>query len=96
MHILLATFSVSMNTRWEQVFGQLLASGVLLLSGFQDIRLRARSGAAFWFFMALAFGVSALTTAVWAKAWWSAALCVVVLCFEAWIVRRWWSGRAST
>ncbi len=85
-----------MNTKWEQVFGQLLASGVLLLSGFQDIQLGARSGAAFSFFVALAFGVSALITAVGAKAWWSAALCAVVFCFEAWIIRRSWRGKTST
>jgi hypothetical protein len=47
-------------TGWKSVGGQLLASGVLLLSGHQDIGLRARMGAAFGFFMAIAFGISAL------------------------------------
>jgi hypothetical protein len=46
------------GTGWESVGGQLLASGVLLLSGYQDIGLRARIGSAFGFFMALAFGIS--------------------------------------
>src|ERR1039457_6229123 len=36
------------GTGWRSVGGQLLASGVLLLSGHQDIGLRARMGAAFW------------------------------------------------
>ena len=44
-------------TGWISVGGQLLASGVLLLSGHQDIGLRARMGAAFGFFMAIAFGI---------------------------------------
>jgi hypothetical protein len=95
MHILPTTFFLNVSTPSEQVFGQLLASGVLLLGGFQDIRLRARSGAAFWFFMALAFCVSALATAIWVKAWSIAAFCALVLCFEAWLVRRWWSRRTS-
>jgi len=45
------------------VGGQLLASAVLLLSGYQDVGLRARMGAAFGFFMAIAFGISALVSA---------------------------------
>jgi hypothetical protein len=46
------------GTGWKSVGGQLLASGVLLLSGYQDVGLRARAGAAFGFFMAMAFGIS--------------------------------------
>jgi hypothetical protein len=45
---------------WESVGGQLLASGVLLLSGYQDMGFSARIGAAFGFFMAIAFGASPL------------------------------------
>ena len=37
-------------TGWKSVGGQLLASGVLLLSGHQDMGLRARGGSAFGFF----------------------------------------------
>jgi membrane protein implicated in regulation of membrane protease activity len=73
----------------------LLASGVLLLSGYQDIGLRARIGAAFGFFMALAFGVSALFTAIWAGLWGGALICAVVLCFEIWLIRHWRSRRTS-
>ena len=62
------TFAVT-GASWKSVGGQLLASGVLLLSGHQDIGLRARIGGAFGFFMALAFGVSALATAIGAKLW---------------------------
>jgi hypothetical protein len=73
--------------------GQLLASLVLLLSGYQDIGLRARFGAAFGFFMALAFGISAFDTAAWARLWAGTTLCAVVLCFEAWLILRWWRRR---
>ena len=42
-----STFLLALGiTGWESVGGQLLASGVLLLSGRQDIGLRARMGAA--------------------------------------------------
>ena len=75
--------------------GQLLASGVLLVSGYQDMGLRARIGAAFGFFMALAFGISALAIAIWAQAWGGAAVCVAVLCFEGWLILRWWNRRTE-
>jgi hypothetical protein len=39
---------------WKSVAVQLLASGVLLLSGYQDMGLRVRAGAAFGFFVATA------------------------------------------
>lgn len=82
-------------TGWKSVGGQLLASGVLLLSGLQDIGLRSRIGAFFWFFMALAFAVSALGTAIWASLWGGAAICAVFLCLEGWLVRRWWNRGTS-
>jgi hypothetical protein len=44
--------------------------------------LRTRIGAAFGFFMALAFGTSAVVTAIRAEVWGGAAICVVALCFE--------------
>jgi hypothetical protein len=83
------------GTGWESVGGQLLASGVLLLSGYQDIGLRARIGSAFGFFMALAFGISPLGTAVWARLWFGTAICAVVLCFETWLILRWRRRRTS-
>ena len=67
------------GTGWRSVTGQLLASGVLLLSGHQYLGLRARMGAAFWFFMAIAFGISALVTAIRANLRYAAATCAVVL-----------------
>ena len=82
-------------TGWESVGGQLLASGVLLLSGYQDIGLRARMGAAFGFFMAIAFGISALITAIRANLSYAAAICAVVLCSETWLILRWWRRRTS-
>ena len=91
MPIATITFIFAIAGKWQSVGGQLLASGVLLLSGYQDIGLRARIGAGFGFFMALAFGISALATAMWTRVWGGVAICVVVLCFESWLVLRWWS-----
>ena len=70
------------GTGWKSVGGQLLASGVLMLSGHQDIGLRARMGAAFRFFMAIAFGISALITAIRENLPYAVAFCTVVLCSE--------------
>ncbi len=96
MPIALATFVVAMGANWHSVGGQLLASGVLLLSGRQDIGwVRGRGGARFWFFMALAFATSALGTSISMKLWSGAAVCAVVFCFEIWLVRRWWSRGTS-
>jgi hypothetical protein len=80
---------------WESVGGQLLASGVLLLSGHQDVGLRARVGAAFGFFMAIAFGISALVTATRANSRFGAAICAVVLCAETGLILRWSRRKAS-
>lgn len=91
----ITTFFVAMGAGWQPVGGQLLTSGVLLLCGHQDIRSSGRMGAGFWFFMALGFGVSALATSIRAKIWWGAAICVVALCFEAWLILRWWNRRTS-
>jgi hypothetical protein len=95
MPIIIIKFILAAGGGWQSVGGQLLASSVLLVSGYQDIGLRARIGAAFGFFMALAFGISALATAIWAKVWGGAAISLLALCFESWLVRRWWSRRTS-
>jgi hypothetical protein len=52
MAITIAVFLDLGAIGWKSVGGPVLASGVLLLSGHQDIGLRARMGAAFGFFMA--------------------------------------------
>jgi hypothetical protein len=83
------------GTAWKSVGGQLLASGVLLLSGHQDIGLRARMGAAFGFFMAIAFGISALITALRANLSYAAVICAMVLCSETLLIVRWWLRRTS-
>ena len=96
MLVTIATFIVVIGRAgWQSVGGQLLASGVLLLSGYQDLGLRTGGGAAFWFFMALAFAVSALGTAIWTSLWIGAVICALVLCFESWLVRRWWNRRTT-
>lgn len=82
-------------TGWGSVGGQLVASGVLLLSGHQDIGLRARMGSAFWFFMAIAFGVSALVSSIRGSLRYAAAICVLVLCCETLLILRWWLRRIS-
>jgi hypothetical protein len=95
MPILLSTFVLAMGLGWKSVGGQLLASGILLLSGYQDMGLRARIGGFFGFFMAFAFAISALGTAIWARLWGGAAICAVVLCFETWLILRWRHRRTS-
>jgi hypothetical protein len=85
----------SLGTGWKSVGGQLLASGVLLLSGYQDIGLRSRMGAAFGFFMAMAFGISALITAIRADLSYAAAICAVVLCSGTFLILRWWLRRTA-
>ncbi len=91
-----ATVLVMGAMGWKSVVGQLLASGVLLLSGHQDIGLRSRMGAAFGFFMAIAFGISALITAIRGNLWYAAALCAAVLCSETLLILRWCLRRTST
>lgn len=91
----LTTFVVVMGARWQAVGGQLLASGVALISGYQDTGLRARTGAGFWFFLALAFGVSAMATAIGSKLWDGATICGVALFLEVWLILRWWSRTTS-
>jgi hypothetical protein len=94
--ISVSTYVIALSgTGWKSVGGQLLASGVLLLSGCQDMGLRAWVGAAFGFFMAIAFGISALATAIQANLQWAAAICVVVLCCEIWLIVRWHRRRTS-
>jgi len=83
------------GTGWKSVGAQLLTSGVLLLSGHQDIGLRSRMGAAFGFFMAIAFGISALITAIRANLSYAAAICAAVLCSETFLILRWWLRRTS-
>ena len=95
MRILLATLFVAVAGSWQPVGGQLIASGVMLVCGYQDIGMRARIGAVFWFFMALVFGISALANSIWAKVWGGVAICAVVLCLETWLIRRWWSRKTS-
>jgi uncharacterized membrane protein len=46
-------------------------------------------GAALGFFMAMAFGISALITAVRANLSYAAAICVVVLCSEMFLILCW-------
>ena len=72
----------------KSVAGQLLASALLFLSGHQDLRWRIGRGS-FSFFMAVAFGISALFTAIGAKLPYAAAISAMVLCSEILLILRW-------
>lgn len=85
----------SVGTGWKSVGGQLLASGVLFLSGHQDLRWRIPVGGAFSFFMAIAFGISALFTAIGENLFYAAVICAVVLCSETFLILRRWLRRIS-
>lgn len=89
------TYIAGVGARWESVGGQLLASLLAALSGYQDLGLRTRMGAVFGFFMAIVLGVSALVTAIRANLVWAPAICAVVLSFEALFMVRWWIKRNS-
>ncbi len=52
-------------------------------------------GLVFGFFMAIAFGISALVTAIRGNLRGGAAICAVVLCFEIFLILRWSLGRSS-
>ncbi len=88
-------YIADMGASWQSVAGQLLASGVLLLSGHQDLKLRPRMSAGFWFFMAIACGISALVTAIRANLSYAAAICAVVLCSETLLILCWAINRNS-
>jgi hypothetical protein len=96
MVTLLSMFVAVIASGWKSVGGQLLASAVLLLSGHQNLprkgahfRVLMALGADFWFFIALAFSISALGTAIWMKLWVGVAICAVVLSLEAWLIQHW-------
>jgi hypothetical protein len=46
-------------------------------------------GAGFGIFMALAFGISALVTAISLKLRSGVAICAVIVCFESLLILRW-------
>jgi len=83
------------GTGWKSVGGQMLASVAALLSGIQDLGLRARIGAALGFFIAIAFGISALATAMRANLRGGAAVCAAVLFCETLLILRWWIRKTS-
>lgn len=89
MAIAVSTSIVGLSVMgWRSVGGQLLASAVLMLSGHQDVGLRARFGAAFWFFVAIAFCISALVTAILVNLPYAVAICALILCCETLLIRR--------
>lgn len=91
----IATYIAGMGAGWWWVAGQLVASAVILVSVKQDLGLGTRVGAALGIFMATAFGISALITAIHGNIRGAVAICAVVLCFEAWLILRWILRRQS-
>ena len=84
----IVTDMVGMSASWQAVAGQLLVSALAALSVCQDLGLRIRMGAIFWFLIAAAFGISALVTAIRSDFRFAPTICVVVLCFETWLILR--------
>ena len=89
------TCIVGMGASWRLLGWQLLASGVLLLCGHQALGSRSRMGATFWFFLAIAWAISALRTGIRANSRCAAAICALVLCSEICLIVRWWSNKNS-
>ena len=75
--------------------GQLLVSGLAVLSVCQDIGRRMYPGAFFWFLIAGAFGISALAKAIRSNIPYAPAICIVVLCAETLLILRWAMKRNS-
>jgi hypothetical protein len=86
--LLISTDLAGVGSGWTPVAGQLFASGVLLLSGFQGMEVRSRMGAAFWFFMGIAFAISALVTSIRGNLIYASAISVVVICSETLLIVR--------
>jgi Ca2+/Na+ antiporter len=80
---------------WPLVVGLLLTSVVIMVSVHQDLGLRVWIGAVLGFFMAIAFGISALVTAIRVNHRGAAAICAVVLCCEILLILRWSLRRTS-
>jgi len=80
---------------WGLLGGLLLTSAVIMVSVHQDLGLRVWIGAVLGFFMAIAFGISALVTAIRANLRGGAAICAVVLCCELFLILRWSLRRTS-
>jgi hypothetical protein len=80
---------------WRLVGGLLLTSAVIMISVHQDVRLRVWIGAILGFFMAIAFGITALVTAIRANLSYAATICDVVLCCEMLLILRWSLRRTS-
>jgi hypothetical protein len=64
MAISMSMFVLAMSGAGRLVGGLLLTSAVIMVSVHQDLSLRVWIGAVFGFFMAIAFGISALVTAI--------------------------------
>lgn len=88
-------YIAGIGASWQSMAGQLLVSGLASLSVCQDIGLRARVGATFWFLIAMAFGISALITATQSNIRYAPAVCIVVLCSEILLILHWALKRNS-
>jgi hypothetical protein len=91
----ITTYIAGMGASWQWMAGQLLVSALASLSVCQDLGLRIRLGAVFWFLIALAFGISALVTAIRSNLRFAPAICVVLLCSET-LLSLWWILRSRS
>jgi hypothetical protein len=80
---------------WGLFGGELLVSVVFLLSGLQDMGPRPGFAVASAFFASIAIVVFLIVSAVAFRLWAEALVGVMALCFEAWLIRRWW-GRGHS
>src|SRR6202795_2470697 len=80
---------------WRLVGGLLLTSAAIMVSVHQDLRQRVWIGGFFGFFMAIAFGVSALVTVIRVNFRGVAAVCAVLLCCEILLILHWSLRRTS-
>ncbi len=80
---------------WHGILLGLIGSVVFLVSGRQDLGLRAGVGGVFWFFLALFSAIGVICLALGSRIWGGALLGVTALCSESWLIHRWWRQRRS-
>ena len=78
----MTTHLASIVVSWQSMAGQLLVSGLAVISGCQDIGSRMWAGAVFSFLIALTFGISALATGVQSGFRFAPAICALVFVIE--------------
>jgi hypothetical protein len=84
-------FSVGALHGWHGVLLGLLASGVFMICGRQDLGApRFEINAAFWFSLALLSAGGVIWLGVGAGILGAVLLGIAFLCSEVWLIRHWW------